>query len=59
MDDERDRLTESNRQKKVEGRAKRRKYVQGTRAFTHAMTNSLAKRAAKADAREVDESNQE
>jgi hypothetical protein len=35
-----------NRDKKVEGRAKRRRFVQGTRAYTHAMTNSIAKRAA-------------
>lgn len=36
-----------NRSRKVAGRAKRRRYVQGTRAYTHAMTNSIAKRAAK------------
>ena len=35
-----------NRSRKLEGRSKRRRYVQGTRAFTHAMTNSMAKRAA-------------
>jgi hypothetical protein len=39
-----------NRDRKVEGRAKRRRFVQGTRAYTHAITNSIAKRAAaKAD----------
>lgn len=37
--------SESNRDRKVEGRRKKRRYVQGTRAFTHAMTNSIAKRA--------------
>jgi hypothetical protein len=35
----------SNRDKKVEGRSKRRRFVQGTRAYTHALTNSIAKRA--------------
>jgi hypothetical protein len=35
-----------NRAKKVEGRAKKRRFVQGTRAYTHAITNSIAKRAA-------------
>jgi len=34
-----------NRSKKVEGRAKRRRFVQGTRAYTHALTNSIARRA--------------
>jgi hypothetical protein len=34
-----------NRDRKVQGRAKRRRYVQGTRAYTHALTNSIAKRA--------------
>ena len=34
----------SNRYKKLEGRSKRRRFVQGTRAFTHALTNSIAKR---------------
>ncbi len=33
-----------NRDKKVEGRAKRRRFVQGTRAYTHALTNSIARR---------------
>ena len=35
-----------NRARKLEGRAKRRRFVQGTRAYTHAITNSVAKRAA-------------
>lgn len=35
----------NNREKKVQGRAKRRRYVQGTRALTHAITNRLAKEA--------------
>lgn len=33
-----------NREKKVAGREKRRKYVQGKRSYLHAMVNSLAKR---------------
>ena len=37
---------EDNRAKKVAGRSKRRRFVQGTRAYTHAVTNSIAKRAA-------------
>lgn len=41
-DDER--RSTDNRSKKVAGRAKRRRYVQGTRAWTHAMVNSMAKR---------------
>lgn len=36
--------TPDNRSKKMVGRAKRRRYVQGTRAWTHAMVNSMAKR---------------
>ncbi len=47
MTDDADKLSGRNRIRKVEGRAKRRKYVQGTRAFTHAMTNSIAKRSGK------------
>jgi hypothetical protein len=39
------RIPTSNRDKKVEGRSKRRRFVQGTRAYTHALTNSIAKRA--------------
>jgi hypothetical protein len=39
-------ISEDNRDRKVEGRAKRRRYVQGTRAYTHAIANSIAKRAA-------------
>ncbi|MGH2441913.1 MAG: hypothetical protein ACRDFX_01970 [Chloroflexota bacterium] len=34
-----------NRERKVAGRNKRRLYVQGTRAYTHAITNSIVKRA--------------
>lgn len=45
MDDE-SRRPISNRDKKIEGRSKRRRFVQGTRAFTHAMTNSIARRGA-------------
>lgn len=41
--------TDNNRKKKLEGRQKRRKYVQGTRAFTHAMTNRKAKEAPRKD----------
>jgi hypothetical protein len=40
------RVLRTNRDKKVEGRSKRRRFVQGTRAYTHALTNSIAKRAA-------------
>jgi hypothetical protein len=40
------RIPRTNRDKKVEGRFKRRRFVQGTRAYTHALTNSIAKRAA-------------
>lgn len=39
------RVPRTNREKKVEGRSKRRRFVQGTRAYTHALTNSIAKRA--------------
>ena len=46
MDAERDTQVKTNRGKKVEGRAKRRRYVQGTRAYTHAISNSILKRAA-------------
>lgn len=53
MSDQLEPRYESNRRKKVEGRAKRRKYVQGTRAYTHAMTNSMAKRAAQAGGDDV------
>jgi hypothetical protein len=35
----------SNREKKVAGRAKRRRFKQGTRSYLHAMTNSVARRA--------------
>lgn len=45
-DDER--YSNDNRARKVHGRQKRRRFVQGTRAFTHALTNSIAKRARKA-----------
>lgn len=40
MDDEQG----SNREKKVAGRAKRRRYKQGTRSYLHDMTNSVARR---------------
>ena len=43
-----------NRAKKVAGRAKRRRYVQGTRAYTHAMTNSMARRASKRGGKDGD-----
>jgi hypothetical protein len=42
----RDDVPENNRTKKVKGRAKRRRFVQGTRTYLHAMTNSVARRAA-------------
>lgn len=42
MDDE---SARDNRAKKTAGRAKRRRFVQGTRAYTHALTNSIARRA--------------
>ncbi|HLJ68664.1 MAG TPA: hypothetical protein VKX16_15010 [Chloroflexota bacterium] len=42
-----DQQPEDNRARKIQGRAKRRRFVQGTRAYTHAVTNSIAKRAAK------------
>jgi hypothetical protein len=35
----------TNRDKKVQGRAKKRKYVQGTRSYLHALTNSMARRS--------------
>jgi hypothetical protein len=44
MDDE-EQKTRTNREKKVEGRARRRRFVQGTRSYLHAMTNSAAKRS--------------
>ena len=44
MSDDRE-TPRDNRTRKIEGRAKRRRFVQGTRAYTHAMTNSIAKRA--------------
>jgi hypothetical protein len=34
-----------NRDRKLEGRAKRRRFGGGSRAYLHAMTNSMAKRA--------------
>jgi hypothetical protein len=40
-------LPPTNRSRKVAGRAKRRRYVQGTRTYTHAMTNSKARRYAR------------
>jgi hypothetical protein len=45
MADERD--PRDNRARKVEGREKRRRFVQGTRAYLHDMTNSVARRAKK------------
>jgi hypothetical protein len=45
MSDEREHR--DNRAKKVEGREKRRRFVQGTRAYLHDMTNSIARRARK------------
>lgn len=42
-----------NRERKLEGRARRRRFVQGTRAYTHALTNSRTKRfAAQSEMRE-------
>lgn len=38
----------SNREKKVAGRAKQRRYKQGTRSYLHAMTNSVARRLERA-----------
>jgi len=40
-----------NRARKLEGRAKRRRYVQGTRAYLHAMTNSVARRVERKQAK--------
>jgi hypothetical protein len=37
----------NNREKKIEGRTKRRVYKQGTRSYLHAMLNSVSKRVAK------------
>jgi len=42
-----DREQRDNRARKVEGREKRRRFVQGTRAYLHDMTNSIARRAKK------------
>lgn len=47
-----------NRDKKLAGRAKRKRYVQGTRAYTHAMTNAMAKRAAEKAKRSSEEKGQ-
>ncbi len=44
-----------NRARKIEGRAKRRRFVQGTRAYTHALTNSIARRAAEKRPKDEDE----
>lgn len=38
---------QNNRAKKVEGREKRRRFVQGTRTYLHNVTNSIARRAKK------------
>lgn len=35
-----------NRERKLRGRDKRRGYVQGTRTYTHALVNSIARRLA-------------
>lgn len=45
MKREREDMPANNRARKLEGRARRRRFVQGTRAYTHALTNSIAKRA--------------
>lgn len=45
----------NNREKKVQGRQRKRKYVQGTRAYIHAMTNSVARRGREAPGDEVGE----
>lgn len=45
MNEDDNRESSDNRSKKVEGRARRRRFVQGTRAYTHALTNSIARRA--------------
>jgi hypothetical protein len=52
MNDRSDDTSRDNRDRKVEGRAKRRRFVQGTRAYTHAMTNSIAKRAESEDVKQ-------
>lgn len=44
----------SNREKKVAGRAKRRRYGQGTRTYLHAMTNSVARRLRNAEKKSRD-----
>ena len=36
-----------NREKKIEGREKRRGHVQGKRSYLHDMVNSIARRAVK------------
>lgn len=41
-----------NRAKKVAGRAKRQRHVQGTRTYLHDVTNRIAKRARKSEPRE-------
>jgi hypothetical protein len=52
-----DEAPQTNRARKVAGREKRRRFVQGTRAYTHAMTNSMARRTAgKTSAHEKSES---
>jgi hypothetical protein len=45
MSNERDTEAQDNRTRKIEGRAKKRRFVQGTRAYTHAISNSILKRA--------------
>jgi hypothetical protein len=43
-DDNAEPVNRPNRAKKVAGRARRRRYVQGTRSYLHSVTNSAAKR---------------
>jgi hypothetical protein len=45
MADEREQR--DNRAKKVEGRERRRRFVQGTRTYLHDVTNSIARRGKK------------
>lgn len=55
MPEDRDESLRSSRDKKVAGRAKRRKYMQGTRAYLHALTNSVARRASDRGTKDGDE----
>lgn len=47
MDDQQ--RTPSNRETKLRGREKRRRHAQGTRAYLHAVVNSVARRARPAE----------